>query len=70
MMVIFPYRHNSTWVFDDERVELVHEPFVNGVPEMIDILVQDIPNGDESFKLLFSANPFPGYQAELIYLRE
>ena len=43
MMVIFPYRHNSTWVFDDERVGLVHEPFVSGVPQMIDILVQDIP---------------------------
>ncbi|WP_242055038.1 MULTISPECIES: hypothetical protein [Nostocales] len=51
MMVIFPYRHNSTWVFDDERVGLVHEPFVSGVPEMIDILVQDIPNVDEGFKL-------------------
>ncbi|MGI2905462.1 DUF6717 family protein [Tolypothrix sp. VBCCA 56010] len=70
MMVIFPYRHNSTWVFDDERVGLVHEPFVSGVPEMIDILVQDIPNVDQGFKLLFSANPFPGYQAELTWLKE
>ncbi|BDA75404.1 hypothetical protein CAL7716_095700 [Calothrix sp. PCC 7716] len=68
--VIFPYQHNGTWVFDDERVGLVQEPFVSGIPEMIDILVKDIPNLDEGFKLLFSGNPFPGYQAELIWLRE
>ncbi|MBW4614183.1 MAG: hypothetical protein KME21_13090 [Desmonostoc vinosum HA7617-LM4] len=70
MMVIFPYRHHQTWVFDDEHTRLVQEPFVSGVPEMIDVLVQDIPNVDEGFKLLFSANPFPGYQAELIWLKE
>lgn len=70
IMVIFPYRNHQTWVFDDERVGLVQEPFISGVPEMINILVQDIPNIEESFKLLFSANPFPGYQAELIWLRE
>ncbi|WP_238845912.1 hypothetical protein [Nostoc edaphicum] len=39
IMVIFPYRHNQTWVFDDERMELIQEPFVSGIPEMIDILV-------------------------------
>ncbi|AFY41929.1 DUF6717 family protein [Nostoc sp. PCC 7107] len=70
MMVIFPYRHNQTWVFDDERLDLVQEPFVSGVPEMIDIFVQGIANVDEGFKLLFSASPFPGYQAELTWLRE
>jgi hypothetical protein len=37
---------------------------------MIDILVTDIPNLDEGFKLLFSANPFPEYQAQLTWLRE
>jgi len=69
MMVIFPYKHNLTWVFDDERMELIQEPFVNGVPEIIDILVEGITNVDEGFKLLFSANPFPGYQAELTWLK-
>jgi hypothetical protein len=44
IMVIFPYRYHHTWVFDDERVGLVKEPFVSGIPEMIDRLVQDIPN--------------------------
>ncbi|BAT55695.1 hypothetical protein NOS3756_46880 [Nostoc sp. NIES-3756] len=69
-MVIFPYRHNQTWVFDDERMGLVQEPFVSGVPEMIEVLIQEIPNVDEGFKLLFSASPFPGYQAELTWCRE
>ncbi len=69
MMVIFPYRLHQMWVFDDERIGLVKEPFVNGIPEMIDILVQDITNVDEGFKLLFSANPFPGHQIELFWLR-
>lgn len=69
-MVIFPYRHNQTWVFDDERMGLVQEPFVSGVPEMIEVLIRDIPNVDEGFKLLFSASSFPGYQAELTWLRK
>jgi len=70
MMVIFPYRYQHTWVFDDERVGLVQEPFVSGIPEMIDTLVQNSPNPDRGFKLLFSANPFPGYQAELVWVRQ
>lgn len=70
IMIIFPYRHQDTWLFDDDRVGLVREPFVSGIPQMIDILVQDIPNADKGFKLLFSRNPFPGYQAELVLLKE
>jgi hypothetical protein len=70
MMVIFPYRDQYTWVFDDKSVGLVREPFVLGIPEMIDILVQDIPDADKGFRLLFAANPFPGYQAELLQRRE
>ena len=70
MMVIFPYRCQQTWVFDDEKVGLSKEPFVSNVPEMIDLLVQDIPHVDEGFRLLFSTNPFPGYQAELIWIKK
>ena len=69
MRVIFPYLLKGTWVFDDERVGLVQEPFVEGMPEIIDIFVQDIPNATQGFKLLFSATPFPNYQAELVWLR-
>ena len=62
IMTIAPYRHNGTWVFDDASEGLVKEPFVAGVPEMIDVLVEDIPNAENGFRMLFSANEFPGYQ--------
>lgn len=70
MMVIFPYKYEQTWVFDDERVGLVKEPFVSGIPQMIDVLVQNIPKAENGFRLLFSSNHFPGYQAELSWLKE
>jgi hypothetical protein len=67
--VISPYRHASTWVFDDPAVSLKAEPFVSGIPEMIDALVKSIPDADRGFRLLFSAAPFPGYQVELTRMR-
>lgn len=70
LMVIAPYWYQGTWVFDDETVDLVREPFVLGVPEMIDELVQDIPDAKSGFRLTFSASPFPGYQKELTWVRE
>lgn len=70
IMVIFPYRYQDTWVFDDEQVDLVKEPFVAGMPEIIDLFVQDLPNAAKGFKLLFSATPFPSYQAKLVWRRE
>jgi hypothetical protein len=63
IMVIRPYRYSGTWVFDDPAVGLVREPFVSGVPEMIDRLVRHIPAATGGFRLLFSASPFPGFQA-------
>ena len=67
--VIAPYRQASTWVFDDPAVGLKAEPFVSGIPQMIDALVQDIPQADRGFRLLFSAAPFPVYQVDLVRLR-
>ena len=69
IMVIAPYWYNGTWVFDDPSVGLLREPFVAGVPEMIDRLVKDIPDSKDGFRLTFSANPFPGYQNKLTWLR-
>ena len=70
--VIAPYwlEAAGTWVFDDEAVDLRQEPFVSGVPEMIDDLVREIPNARAGFRLLFSAAPFPGWQRRLIWVRE
>lgn len=69
LMVIEPYRYAGTWVFDDARAGLVREPFVAGVPEMIDLLVRDIPGATNGFRLLFSAQEFPGFQKKLNWLR-
>jgi hypothetical protein len=69
LIVIAPYRHAGTWVFDDPKAGLVREPFVAGVPEMIDVLVRDIADATNGFRLLFSAQPFPGYQKKLTWLR-
>jgi len=69
LIVIMPYRHAGTWVFDDPSAKLVREPFVAGVPEMIDVLVSKIPDATNGFRLLFSAKPFPGYQKKLMWLR-
>ena len=70
LMVIQPYWYQGTWVFDDEAADLDKEPFVQGVPEMIDDLVKDIPNARSGFVLLFSSQPFAGHQAELTWVRE
>ncbi len=70
LMVIEPYWYQGTWVFDDESAGLDKEPFVQGVPEMIDELVKDIPNARSGFILLFSSVPFPGYQVELTRVKE
>jgi hypothetical protein len=70
IMVISPYWHAGTWVFDDLAVDLVKEPFVSGVPEMIDVLTAHIPDARRGFRLLFSAQPFPGYQAKFTHSRE
>ncbi len=41
---IRPYRYQNQWVFDDPRVDRVKEPFVMGIPEIIDNAVQHLPN--------------------------
>ena len=69
ILTITPYWQNGTWVFDDERVNLFREPFVAGIPEMISHIVKDIPDAKNGFRLLFSANPIPGYQIKLTWLR-
>jgi hypothetical protein len=68
--VIAPYWYNGTWVFDDPAVGLQREPFVSGVPEVIDLLVENIPDAREGVRITFSEQPFPGYQMRLEWVRE
>lgn len=70
--VIKPYRWNGMWVFDDERVGLIKEPFVAGADTMIDqaIAMKKIRNADQGFVLVFSEHPFPDADIEVNWMRE
>jgi hypothetical protein len=68
--VIAPYKYQGMWVFDDPRVGLIREPFVAGIDTMIDRLVASISGAENSFRLLFSAAPFPGFTVKLEWRRE
>lgn len=69
IMVINPYWHDGTWVFDDPATGLKREPFVEGVPEMINYLVRNLPEAKSGFRLTFSDRPFAGYQEQLHWVR-
>lgn len=71
LMVIAPYWLEcvGTWVFDDAATGLNREPFVEGIPAMIDELVSNIPDARRGFRLLFSAAPFAGFQKKITRLR-
>ena len=60
--IIEPYWAKGTWVFDDEATGLKAEPFVQGIPEIIDRMVEDIPDARNGFRLTFSHEPFPGHE--------
>ena len=72
IMVIAPYwlDHCKAWVFDDPGWVWNRSRSSAVLPEMIDFLVEDIPNAKSGFRLLFSAAPFPGYQKKLVWRRE
>jgi len=60
LFTIFPYYYYG-WVFDDETVGLIKEPFVLGVPEIIDMVLRQkgISEPEKGFKVIFSAHAFP-----------
>lgn len=72
IFVISPYRWEGTWVFDDDKVDLVREPFVAGADTMIDVAVErfEIENAAAGFLMVFSANPFPTANICLKWERE
>src|SRR5262249_56578330 len=70
LFVIRPYRWNGLWVFDDADVGLTREPFVAGVPEMIERATGELPGAAEEFLAVFSAGRFPGAQVVLERVRE
>ena len=67
--VLYPYKYEGQWVFDDAEVGLRREPFVAGIDKMIDRLVESIPEADGGFRLIYSPTPFPGYAVKLEWRR-
>ena len=63
IVAIHSYKFEGLWVFDDEKVGLVQEPFVSGADEIIERMVVGLDWPEAGFTLLFSANPFPGHEA-------
>ncbi len=55
--VIFPFKKQGVWVFNDEAVGLVEEPFVSNVNPIIDTVVK----GDK-FVAYISHSTLPGEQ--------
>jgi hypothetical protein len=70
------YQHNRNWVFDDDRFDLVKEPFVRGATDAISaaIMMKNSKIKRSPYLLYFSenANDFPkGSRAyTLTWLRE
>ena len=70
LFIIEPYKHFGMWVFDDDRVGLVKEPFVAGADQVIERSVAHFPNAKNGVILIFSANPFPGAHLTFEWRRE
>jgi transposase-like protein len=70
LRVLFPYKRQGVWAFDDPSVGLIQEPFVLGVPEMIEHFVRGMCGAENGFALFFSDTLFPRYQAQLEWMRQ
>jgi len=64
MLVIEPYRAGN-WRFDEPRLHLKAEPFILGMSEMIDKMVESLPGSNNKVRLIFSQREFPGWQQRL-----
>jgi hypothetical protein len=63
--IISPYKYSGQWVFDDASVGLIREAFVAGADDLIGMLTSTKDIENPGFNLLFSDQPFPGYDLEL-----
>jgi len=67
--VIFPYRLEGVWVFDDAAAGLIREPFISGADKILDALTECIPDAANGVKIFFSARPFQGYTTRFVWTR-
>src|SRR3989339_1945607 len=69
VQVLWPYKTGGIWAFDDYKKGLYREPFVAGINPMIDSLVTNIPDATIGFRLMFSDEFIPEYNAKLVWRR-
>ena len=62
ILMIRLYNIYGVWAFDDPAVGLSREPFVCGMGEIIDNIVEHLPDAKKGFNLFFSSAPFVGSQ--------
>ena len=67
MMSLDLYKEGNTWKFDDATNNIIAEPFVLGMSEMIDFYVND--SKIKNTTITFSHNKFPKCH-ELVLLQE
>jgi hypothetical protein len=70
IMVIFPYKWQGQWVFDDPSKNLDKEALVSGIDIMLDRLTAGIASAEHGVKVLFSSGPFPNFHLKLEWRRE
>lgn len=66
LMTIQPYRHLGGWAFDDASVGLKAEPFIAGMPAILNAILRvNGLRGVTKFRAVFAGQNFPGAQAVL-----
>jgi len=67
MLCIEIYRFNGTWCFTDAERNLLHEPFVLGIPEIIDRALEEqkLTEEGKNYRILFAAQEFPSSHGAL-----
>lgn len=72
VMTIYPYKDEGMWVFDEPDYDILKEPFVCGMGEIIDEVLrrENIQDADYGFACHFSALPFTGASHQLTFLYE
>lgn len=58
------------WMFDDPAVGLKRELFIAGIDKILDMMTEEIPNAEDGFRLVFSADPFPGFNTSLKWIEK
>jgi hypothetical protein len=64
LFTIHPYQDGGVLAFDDASTGLVREALVGGTDLILKVMAKQAGANPDHFTLIFSAIPFPGYQAQ------